>query len=136
MLYKLNILLLSTILLIYFICFILFDYKNITLYNITLFLFAAPFIEEYLFRKIVQSYIYKLNNKIIFKYFSLSNIITSFLFVLAHFIFNYENVLINLLIFIPFIYLGIVYEKYKNIWLNTLIHSIFNIIIFINLPVI
>ena len=51
------------LILIYFICAaVLFGVSNISLYNITLFLFASPLIEEYIFRGLVQNKINKFVN--------------------------------------------------------------------------
>ena len=119
---------------IYFICCILLNgVSNISLYNISLFLFASPLIEEYVFRGLVQNKINKFVNKTYFFHISTGNLISSILFTAAHCIVN-PFFIQNLFVIIPSLYLGYLYDKYNTLKLPVLFHSFFNINIFIIYP--
>ncbi len=119
---------------VYFICCIYFyGISNITIYNIILFIFASPLLEEFIFRGLVQNIINKFFKSGIFLHISFGNIISSLLFTIIHFLINYNNFM-NLLIFIPSLYFGYLYDKYKTLKLPFLFHSFFNINVFIAYP--
>ena len=85
---------------------------------------AAPIIEEYLFRGVIQSY---LRNK----YGSISAIVSaSALFSLFHFSPSqgFQNIGILLSLFILSLYLGFVYEKTRSLISNITLHVTFNLI--------
>ena len=122
------------LILIYFICAaVLFGVSNISLYNITLFLFASPLIEEYIFRGLVQNKINKFVNKSYFFHISAGNLISSILFTCAHCIIN-PFLIQNLFVIIPSLYFGYLYDKYNTLKLPILFHSFFNINNFIVYP--
>ena len=120
--------------LVYIISIAFYGVKNISVYNIILFLFASPLVEEYIFRGLVQKKIQKYIKYTFFSYITLSNIITSIIFTACHFVAD-SNFIVTTLIFIPSIYLGILYDQYKSIKHPFFAHSILNIIVFINYPV-
>lgn len=122
------------IVLIYFIsCIYIYGVSNISFYNIALFLFASPLLEEYIFRGLVQKKINQFINKSSFFYISYGCMISSFIFALIHFIINNYS-FINLLVFFPSTFLGYLYDNYKTLKLPILFHSFFNINIFISYP--
>lgn len=129
----LHIFLYITIIIVYTISIIFYGVKNINTYNIILFLFASPLVEEYIFRGLVQKNIQKKLNYTFFSYISLGNIITSVIFTACHFIAD-NNFIVTILIIFPSIYLGILYDKYKSIKQPFFAHSLFNIIVFIDYP--
>ena len=102
---------------------------NFSFYNIILYLIASPFIEELFFRHYVQSFFYK---KYEYKYFfiTFANVLSSSLFVLCHILLVSKG-LYGLIYFIPSIFLGIIYDRYKSLYINIFIHSILNINAFI-----
>ena len=57
-----------TIIIVYTISIIFYGVKNINTYNIILFLFASPLVEEYIFRGLVQKNIQKKLNYTFFSY--------------------------------------------------------------------
>ena len=122
------------IIIVYIISIAFYGVKNISVYNIILFLFASPLVEEYIFRGLVQKNIQKYIKYTFFSYITLSNIITSIIFTACHFVAD-SNFIVTTLIFIPSIYLGILYDQYKSIKQPFFAHSILNIIVFINYPV-
>lgn len=122
------------IILVYIISIAFYGVKNISVYNIILFLFASPLVEEYIFRDLVQKKIQKYIKYTFFSHITLSNIITSIIFTACHFVAD-SNFIVTTLIFIPSIYLGILYDQSKSIKQPFFAHSILNIIVFINYPV-
>lgn len=104
------------------------EFCNITIYNIILFLFAYPLVEEYFFRGVVQKNLTKIiSGRILF--ISCSNIITSIIFMLFHLIFSLS--ISSILVFIPSILLGCLYDRYGKIYVSTIFHSLFNLNIFL-----
>lgn len=129
----LHIFIFTFIIIFYIISILTYGLKNITIYNILLFLFASPLLEEFIFRGIVQSNLQKYIKYTLFSYISLSNIITSVIFTLLHLV-NVSSIFVTSLLIIPSLYLGILYDKYKSIKYTTAAHSLFNIIVFIDYP--
>ena len=74
--YLLHIFIFTAITFVYGISIYIYGLKNTSIYNILLFLFASPFLEEFIFRGIVQKNIQKYIKCTFFSYISLSNIIT------------------------------------------------------------
>lgn len=131
--YLLHIFIFTAITFVYAISIYIYGLKNTSIYNILLFLFASPFLEEFIFRGIVQKNIQKYIKCTFFSYISLANIITSIIFAFAHLITGC-NIYVTILLIIPSLYMGLLYDEYKSIKQPFTAHSIFNIIIFINYP--
>ena len=74
------------IILVYIISIAFYGVKNISVYNIILFLFASPLVEEYIFRGLVQKKIQKYIKYTFFSYITLSNIIISIIFTACYFL--------------------------------------------------
>lgn len=129
----LHIFIFTAVALIYIVSISIYGLKNITIYNILLFLFASPLLEEFIFRDIVQYNLQKYIKYTLFSYISLSNIITSVIFALSHYIAG-SGVFVTILLIIPSIYLGLIYDKYGSIKYTVVAHSFFNIIVFIDYP--
>lgn len=117
--------------LIYF-AFVIFtglaEYCNAGFYNGVLFLFAYPLLEEYFFRGFVQK---KLKEVMTGKIFIITyaNILTSLLFMLIHLIFSLS--ISSMLVFIPSIMLGCLYDSYGRIYIPIVFHSLFNLNVFL-----
>lgn len=129
----LHIFIFTAVALIYIVSISIYGLKNITIYNILLFLFASPLLEEFIFRDIVQYNLQKYIKYTLFSYISLSNIITSVIFALSHYIVG-SGIFVTILLIIPSIYLGLIYDKYGSIKYTVVAHSFFNIIVFIDYP--
>lgn len=129
----LHIFIFTAVIFVYGISIYTYGLQKITIYNILLFLFASPFLEEFVFRGIVQKNLQKYIKCTFFSYISLSNIITSIIFALVHFIAGC-NFYVTILLLIPSIYMGLLYDMYESIKQPFAAHSIFNIIVFINYP--
>ncbi|MCH9616708.1 MAG: hypothetical protein SP4CHLAM5_02790 [Chlamydiia bacterium] len=85
---------------------------------------AAPILEEFLFRGIIQSYFRK-------KIGPIAGIFSaSALFSLFHFSYSqgFQNIFILLSLFILSLYLGFIYEKTRSIIANITLHVTFNLI--------
>lgn len=119
---------------VYFICCTyLYDISNMSLYNIVLFIFASPLLEEFVFRGLVQKSINNFLKSGIFLYISSGSIISSLIFTFIHLILN-DFAFIYLLVFFPSLFFGYLYDKYKTLLLPVLFHSFFNINVFIAYP--
>ncbi len=128
-----NIIIFLSVFIFFIFAFFYYGSTNIFIYNILLYLFAAPLLEEVIFRGFIQNKLKHIVKSYFLKYISLSNIITSIIFMLCHFIINLD-IILSLLIFIPSIYLGFLYDYYNKISIPVFFHSFFNIIVFINIP--
>ena len=85
-----------------------------------------PLVEELAFRGVLQEFIAsKTKQYPPFYYLTLSNIITSILFVLIHFV--HHSPLWAVLIFIPSLIFGYFKEQYKNIIPSIFLHMFYNI---------
>lgn len=129
----LHIFIFTAIIFVYGISIYIYGLQKLTIYNILLFLFASPFLEELIFRGIVQKKLKKHIKRTFFSCISLPNIITSILFTLAHLITGC-NIYVTILLIIPSLYMGLLYDEYKSIKQPFAAHSMFNIIVFINYP--
>lgn len=117
---------------IYFICCIYFyGISNISIYNVILFLFASPLLEEFIFRGLVQNRINKIAKTSFFLHISYGSIISTLIFVFVHFIASGYNY-VNFLVFFPSLFLGYLYDKYNTLKLPVLFHSFFNLNVFIS----
>lgn len=86
-------------------------------------LLAAPFIEELTWRTLLQNELsHYLPDK---TFFSRPNVITSFLFALAHFMASPGP--LAALTFIPSLLLGHIWAKFSSTWLCGLLHLYFNL---------
>ncbi len=118
---------------IYFIyCILSYGVYYITLYNIILYLFASPILEEYIFRYIVQNKTNKLKNSS-FLFISFGNLFSSILFATIHFLLN-DFYFITFLTFFPSLFFGYLYDSYNSLKIPIFFHSFFNINIFILYP--
>lgn len=116
--------------LLYFICCIyLYGISSISVYNIILFLFASPLLEEFIFRGLVQNNINNFLKTGVFLHISFGNIISSLIFTFIHLLLN-DFAFIYLLVFLPSLFFGYLYDKYRNLLLPVLFHSFFNINVF------
>lgn len=123
-----------TAVLIYFIyCIYLYGISNISIYNIILFLFASPLLEEFIFRGLVQNSINKFFKSGIFLHISYGSFISSLIFTFFHLLLN-DFVFMYILVFLPSLFFGYLYDKYKTLLLPVLFHSFFNINAFISYP--
>ncbi len=84
----------------------------------------VAFIEEYIFRVLLQENLAQLIEKKEFLYISKANSITSIIFALSH-LFTH-NFLMGILTFFPSIILGVVWDKYKNFYLCVILHFWYN----------
>ncbi len=117
---------------VYFICCIfLCGMSNISLYNIILFLFAVPLFEEFIFRGLVQDKINNFFKSCNFLHISFGSFISSLIFTFIHLLLN-DFALFNLMVFIPSLFLGYLYDTYKTLTLPVLFHSFFNINVFLS----
>lgn len=120
--------------LLYFICCIyLYGISSISVYNIILFLFASPLLEEFIFRGLVQNNINNFLKTGVFLHISFGNIISSLIFTFIHLLLN-DFAFIYLLVFLPSLFFGYLYDKYRNLLLPVLFHSFFNINVFTAYP--
>lgn len=110
----------------------MYGVSGISLYNIVLFLFASPILEEFLFRGLVQNKVNKYI-KFCFLHLSLGNITASIIFTFLHFILHNFS-LIYLLVIFPSLFFGYLFDKYKGLLFPVLCHSFFNFNIFIAYP--
>lgn len=123
-----------TAVLVYFICCIyLYGISSISLYNIILFLFASPLLEEFIFRELVQNKINKFLKSGFFLHISYGSFISSLIFTFIHLLLN-NFAVIYLMVFLPSLFFGFLYDKYKSLLLPVLFHSFFNINAFIAYP--
>lgn len=123
-----------TAVLVYFICCIyLYGISSISLYNIILFLFASPLLEEFIFRELVQNKINKFLKSGFFLHISYGSFISSLIFTFIHLLLN-DFAVIYLMVFLPSLFFGFLYDKYKSLLLPVLFHSFFNINAFIAYP--
>lgn len=123
-----------TAVLAYFICCIyLYGISSISLYNIILFLFASPLLEEFIFRELVQNKINKFLKSGFFLHISYGSFISSLIFTFIHLLLN-DFAVIYLMVFLPSLFFGFLYDKYKSLLLPVLFHSFFNINAFIAYP--
>lgn len=129
----LHIIIFSIILFIYIICMFIYGLRNITLYNILLFLFASPILEEFIFRRLLQNNLNKIIKYSLFPHISTANIISSFIFAISH-LFTENAFFVTIILFITSLYLGLIYDKYKSIKYTIAAHSLLNIMVFINFP--
>lgn len=119
---------------VYFICCIYFyGISSISAYNIVLFLFASPIVEEFIFRGLVQNKINNFLKSAFFLHISYGSLISSFIFTFIHLLLN-NFTLIYILVFLPSLFLGYLYDKYNTLLLPVLFHSFFNINAFILYP--
>lgn len=119
---------------VYFVCCIyLYGISSISLYNIVLFLFASPLLEEFIFRGLVQKSINNFLKSGIFLHISPGSIISSLIFTFIHLILN-DFAFIYLRVFLPSLFFGYLYDKYKTLLMPVLFHSFFNINVFIAYP--
>lgn len=126
-----GIIFISLITALYFAFILIFlngKFCNVSLYNILLYIFAYPVVEEYFFRGILQK---KIKEKITGRIFVITyaNILTSLIFVFFHLIFSFSTN--SLLVFIPSIVLGYLYDRYGRIYVPVIFHGLFNINIFL-----
>lgn len=123
-----------TAVLVYFVCCIyLYGISSISLYNIVLFLFASPLLEEFIFRGLVQKSINNFLKSGFFLHISYGSIISSSIFTFIHLLLN-NFAVIYLMVFLPSLFFGFLYDKYKTLLLPVLFHSFFNINVFIAYP--
>ena len=92
------------------------------------FIIFAPIIEEWTFRGIIQKNLLQYLDKRILG-ISLANILASFLFSVIHLFYN--SILHSIAVFIPSLIFGITYEKCGKIYLSILLHSFYNLNVFI-----
>lgn len=119
---------------VYFICCIYFyGISSISVYSIILFLFASPIAEEFIFRGLVQNKINNFLKSSFFLHISYGSLISSLIFTFIHLLLN-DFALIYMLVFLPSLFLGYLYDKYKTLLLPVLFHSFFNINVFILYP--
>lgn len=119
---------------VYFICCTYFyGISSISVYNIVLFLFASPLLEEFIFRGLVQKNINNFLKSGVFLHISFGNIISSLIFTFIHLLLN-DFAFIYLLIFLPSLFFGYLYDKYSSLLLPVLFHSFFNINAFTAYP--
>ena len=117
---------------VYFICCIfLCGISNISLYNNILFLFDVPLFEEFIFRGLVQDKINNFFKSCNFLHISFGSFISSLIFTFIHLLLN-DFALFNLMVFIPSLFLGYLYDTYKTLTLPVLFHSFFNINVFLS----
>ncbi|MGA1863210.1 JDVT-CTERM system glutamic-type intramembrane protease [Deferribacter thermophilus] len=109
-----------------------FHYSVLEILNYLLF---SPIIEELFFRGFLQKELKRknffsnliINNKYLF--ISSANIFVSLLFGLSHLL--YSNIIHSVLVIIPSLILGMIYDKYENVLMCILLHAFFNLNIFI-----
>jgi len=100
---------------------------DISLRSVIIFMVAVPIVEEYLFRGVFQQLVFnKIQSKILG--ITYANILTSIIFSLSH-IFS-TPILSSILIFIPSIIFGVLYDRSKSIYPSIIVHSIYNFNIF------
>jgi len=88
---------------------------------------VIPFIEEVIFRGVVQEQLYKYTGKIVALLFS------SFLFAIVHWS-SGELLLVGVdlfLVFLDSLWFGLIYMKSRNVLLSTLCHSLGNLSVFL-----
>ncbi len=109
--------------------FRIFFREGIILYLLTNLLTAAiP--EEMFFRGYIQVQLSRVyNSKKIFKYISISNLLTSFFFALGHFFINPHPE--RLAVFFPSLLFGLLRELRGNIYPSIFLHWISNVIMYI-----
>ncbi|BAI80777.1 conserved hypothetical protein [Deferribacter desulfuricans SSM1] len=109
-----------------------FNYSGLEILSYLLF---SPIIEELFFRGFLQRELKRKNffSKLIIKnkylFISNANIFVSLLFGLSHLIYN--NIIHSVLVIIPSLILGMIYDKYENVIMCILLHAFFNLNIFI-----
>ncbi len=117
--------------LLYFTIVLLFGNASIgqvALKSVLFYIIVAPIVEECLFRGLLQPFIRsKINYNISF--ISVANIITSIFFAFLHLF--YFNILQSMLVFIPSLFLGVLYERSRSIVPPIATHAVFNLNIFI-----
>jgi len=92
-------------------------------------IFFYPMIEELTFRGLIQEYLEKKTKQwSSFLSLSVANLLTSFLFVLIHFV--YHEPLWAVLVFFPSLLFGYFKEKFKSIVPSILLHMFYNLIFF------
>lgn len=97
----------------------------------SLFMFVVlyPIVEELTFRGLIQEFIAnKTKQKKLFLYVSLSNFLTSILFVLIHFV--YHAPIWAMLVFFPSLIFGYFKEKYNHIVPSIVLHMFYNLCFF------
>lgn len=88
----------------------------------------VAFIEEYIFRVLLQENLLLLTEKKYFFYVSKANSLTSIIFAFLH-LFTH-SFFMGILTFFPSIMLGVVWDKYKNFYLCVFLHWWYNICFF------
>ena len=86
-----------------------------------------------IFRGLVQKNINNFLKSGVFLHISFGNIISSLIFTFIHLLLN-DFAFIYLLIFLPSLFFGYLYDKYSSLLLPVLFHSFFNINAFTAYP--
>lgn len=92
------------------------------------FIVLSPVIEEILFRGIIHNELSKKFTSYI-SIISLPNIIASICFSMIHLLGN--SAMHSLMVFIPSLVFGIIYERYQSVFPVILLHSFYNLNVFI-----
>ena len=101
---------------------------DIDLRSVLIFLIFVPFVEEYLFRGLLQSMLLTRFSGSIY-IVSYANIVTSIIFSLSHLFYN--NLFHSFLVFFPSVVFGILYDRNRSIIPSFITHLVYNINIFI-----
>lgn len=96
--------------------------------NILIVVLLAPVAEELFFRGVVQSWL-KIRFNGQFAFITYANIITSFIFAVIHI--PYWGIFHALLVFLPSLIFGFLYDKTGKIHYSVILHIFYNLNIFI-----
>jgi len=95
------------------------------LFQIFILVIIAPITEEIIFRGAIQTFLSQRNFELNLRWLSLSNLITSCLFSLSHFLLN--NSIAILLVFFPSLIFGYLREKSNSLIAPIVVHSFYNL---------